>query len=267
MHDFDQTQRRAFDQFVVRRPAARERAPYRRELARLLALAPVSRNHRCLEVGVGGGYLTRELLRRGARVTAVDFSRNQLDQLRSTLGRRYPRRLKIVHSSLSRLPSRRVGLFDRVFAVNLIHHLARPLDGVARLACFLKPKGALVLMEPNGQSPLWRLIRGLVWISPSITTFNWKYDRNLRLITRETMKRAFVAAGLTKISVEPNELVPKIVLARLPPFVASLVYPLERIFLSGPGSVWALNLLARGVRIPTQTPTTRGMLLDSDVVY
>lgn len=248
MRDFNRAQRETFSRSVVRPPAAGERWPYRRELTRLLALAAVTRRHRCLEVGSGGGYLTRALLRRGARVTAVDFSRNQIRQLRRATPRRHARRLRTVLSSLSRLPRKRIGLYDRVFAVNLLHHLSDPLAGVRQLARFLRPGGTMVLMEPNGRSPLWILIRGLVWIMPGLTPFNWRDDRNLLLVNRETMGRALAGAGLRDTRVEPGELVPKIVLARLPPSLAGFVRGLERTIYSALGSDWSLNLVAKGTR-------------------
>ena len=222
--------------------------PHRLELQRLLHRAGVRPHDRCLEVGPGGGYLTRALLGHGARVVAADFSAPQLRQLAAVLLPRYAGRLRLRHVSLTRLDPRREGRFDHVLAVNVIHHLDDPGRGLQRLVQMLKPGGSLVVLEPNGRSPLWFLLRFIVWIAPGLTAFNWRDDRGLLRMTPAFFRHACARAGLVRVRIEPVELVPKIALAVLPAALVRAYARLEAGALATPLGGLALNQVVSGVR-------------------
>jgi 2-polyprenyl-6-hydroxyphenyl methylase/3-demethylubiquinone-9 3-methyltransferase len=109
-----------------------------------LALRP----SRVLEVAAGGGGLASTLAKRGASVVANDLL---TDALTAAL-REYDGgdRVTVTGGSLFDLSRETLGTFDLVIACEVIEHVARPGDLLARLATLLTPGGRLLVTTPNG---------------------------------------------------------------------------------------------------------------------
>ncbi len=119
------------------------------------AISPID-GLRVLELGCGSGDLTRELVRAGADVVAVDVSPAMLDVARG----RAPEATFVV------APVEETGLdshsFDRVVGKWILHHadVAATAREVARL---LGPGGRAAFFENQDRNPLLRAARRALW--------------------------------------------------------------------------------------------------------
>ncbi len=108
-----------------------------------------------LDLGCGGGWLTRTLVRMGHHTVGVDVSGGILaaaasaDEIRGHL----------VQADGHELPFRK-GTFDAVVCVGALHHteLGRLLPGLAHVT---KRNGSLVFLEPNRLNPFSEIGRRL----------------------------------------------------------------------------------------------------------
>jgi SAM-dependent methyltransferase len=110
-----------------------------------LAVAALSRlperldGARAVDVGAGTGAATRELLRRGCDVVAVDLSTSMLAELTRQTGGRVP----TVVGDLRQL-SMRDGTYDVAVAAFVLNHLDDPAGGVRELARVTRRGGHVV---------------------------------------------------------------------------------------------------------------------------
>jgi len=100
-----------------------------------------------LDLGCGGGWLTRTLVRMGHNTIGVDVS----GRILSTAATADEIRGHLVQADGHELPFRKEA-FDAVVCVGALHHteLRRLLPGLARVT---KPDGSLVFLEPNKLNP------------------------------------------------------------------------------------------------------------------
>ena len=116
-----------------------------------------------LEVGCGRGDLTLELLRRGARVTALDLSPGMVEVTR--------RRAGPLGAEVAVAPVEETGLpaesFDRAVGKWIIHHADVPA-AATELARVLRPGGKGVFFENQDRNPLLRVARRLAWRAPGV---------------------------------------------------------------------------------------------------
>ena len=118
------------------------------------------------DVGCGAGQLTMELVRRGLRVTALDFSANMLELTAHNLeASQLPTAgVKIVQADLNAFEFPPTA-HDAVCALGCLEFLNDFPDAVRRTSRTLRPGGLFILSMPNLYSPLvWpeRLARRLV---------------------------------------------------------------------------------------------------------
>jgi SAM-dependent methyltransferase len=105
-----------------------------------------------LEVGCGSGYYVRELVQRGAKVTATEYAPSPLAQAKRNLGPLAPK----VDFRLEDAQSLTLGdaAFDKVLLSEVIEHLPDPGRAIAEAARVLRPSGVLVVSTPSRFSPL-----------------------------------------------------------------------------------------------------------------
>ncbi len=94
-----------------------------------------------LDAGAGTGAATAELIRRGARVTAIDLSVGMLRRMAGA----------VAVGDVVRLPIRSKAV-DIAVAAFVLNHLPHPVAGLGELARVTRPGGA-VLVSVFGQAP------------------------------------------------------------------------------------------------------------------
>src|ERR687895_448069 len=125
------------------------------------ALGPVE-GRSVLELGCGAGRLSLELLRRGARLTAIDISPGMVEVARS----------RAAGASFEVAPAEETGLpggsFDLVVGKWVLHHVH--VGAAAReVHRLLRPGGRAVFFENQDRNPLLRLARRRLWGSRRLT--------------------------------------------------------------------------------------------------
>ncbi len=130
----------------------------------LTALGQIEGKQIC-ELGCGGGGLTRELVIRGARVSASDISAEALSLTRERNKEFIPGQLDVQQMDASNLPYNDQS-FDLVVGVSILHHIdiSKAAIEVSRV---LKPGGKAVFIEPLAHNPVSNMWRRL---SPSART-------------------------------------------------------------------------------------------------
>jgi ubiquinone/menaquinone biosynthesis C-methylase UbiE len=125
-----------------------------------------------LELGCGAGYFTRELVRSGADIVAIDVSPELLEMARSACSApnvqyQLENAYELSYDS---------AVFDSVVGSSVLHHLEieKALRDVYRV---LKPAGTIFFTEPNMLNPQIAVQKNIPWIkrklgdSPDETAF------------------------------------------------------------------------------------------------
>ena len=172
-----------------------------------------------LEIGCGTGYLTKELARISAPVTAIDVSMELLRAARDAV--RSPH-VKFSLSNAYALPfSDRT--FNAIIGSSALHHLDvnKALREFYRV---LRPGGALVFAEPNMLNPQIMLQKSVPFIkkalgdSPDETAFfAWRF------------KRMLIGHGFTGISITPVDFLHPRIPAMFLPVFRPLCAAVERV--------------------------------------
>jgi SAM-dependent methyltransferase len=103
----------------------------------------------CLDVGCGGGDVTRELARRvgpAGRVTGLDMDAAQLEIVRAEAAAQNVPNIDYRVANIAD-PLRDLGTFDLVYSRFLLCHLARPTEALSSMVTCLKPGGVLALED------------------------------------------------------------------------------------------------------------------------
>jgi SAM-dependent methyltransferase len=105
-----------------------------------------------LEIGCGSGAYTRELVERGASVTATEFAPGPLAQAARNLGPLAAKAdLRVEDAQGLTFPAES---FDKVLLSEVIEHVPRPDKAIAEACRVLRPGGLLVVSTPSRFSPL-----------------------------------------------------------------------------------------------------------------
>src|SRR5215469_6239102 len=133
---------------------------YARQTAELAALISAHGHPRVLEIGCGCGTESLWAALRGARVTAIDISRDLLavaEQRQAWIERQAGRPLDCRFLDRSILNAVDLGAFDIVYIEQAFHHLEPRAEVVRRIAHLVAPGGRLIIAEANGWNPLMQL--------------------------------------------------------------------------------------------------------------
>jgi Methylase involved in ubiquinone/menaquinone biosynthesis len=196
-------------------PAGRLRWRWRAEML----VSPVTPAMRVLEIGCGTGYLTKELAKTSACVTATDISMDLLHVARNAVGSPH------VKFSLSNAYALSFAdrTFDTVIGSSVLHHL--DVDKALReFFRVLRPGGTIACTEPNMLNPQIMLQKNVPFIkkamgdSPDETAFfAWQ------------LKRMLAAYGFTGNSITPFDFLHPKIPALLLPVFKPLCAVIERI--------------------------------------
>jgi SAM-dependent methyltransferase len=100
---------------------------------------------RVLEIGLGQGADSESLIRRGARWSGVDLTRESIDRVRTRLALRDLPFEQLRHGSVLELPFADSS-FDMVFSHGVLHHVPEIEQAEKEIHRVLKPGGQLVVM-------------------------------------------------------------------------------------------------------------------------
>jgi ubiquinone/menaquinone biosynthesis C-methylase UbiE len=109
-----------------------------------LATAGVRPGSLAADIGAGSGFVVEELLRRGARVIAVDESDAMIELMQRKFGSNGSVEYRLGESQQLPLATAQV---DYVFANMYLHHVERPAFAIQEMARILKPGGTLVITD------------------------------------------------------------------------------------------------------------------------
>jgi SAM-dependent methyltransferase len=142
------------------------REPDMFELSLLDALGPVD-GLQVLELGCGEGDLSLELLRRGARLTALDISPASVDLTAQRAARyREGAEMRTVVAPVE-ATGLEDGAFDRIAGKWILHHV--DLAGAAReIHRLLRPGGHAAFFENQDRNPLLRFARRRLMRVPGV---------------------------------------------------------------------------------------------------
>lgn len=134
-----------------------------------------------LEIGCGSGYFTKELVKTGARITAIDISPDLIGSAKKSISAANVE-FQVENAYATKFPSES---FDGIVGCSVLHHLEvdQALSEFKRL---LKPGGFLTFSEPNMLNPQIAVQKNIPWIkkrmgdSPSETAFfRWSLESRL----------------------------------------------------------------------------------------
>jgi SAM-dependent methyltransferase len=153
------------------------------------ALGPV-RGASVLEIGCGTGDLSLQLLRRGARLTALDLSPGMVELARS----RAPEATFLVApAEETSLPGES---FDLVVGKAVLHHVDVPA-AAAEIRRVLRPGGRAVFFENQDRNPLLRLARRRLWGSPRLHWVGTRDEHALTSADFDSLRRVFGSVELS----------------------------------------------------------------------
>jgi SAM-dependent methyltransferase len=145
-----------------------------------------------LELGCGAGDLSLELLRRGARLTAVDVSPGMVDLARSR-AQGHEATFLVAPAEKTSLPSES---FDLAVGKWVLHHVDVPA-AAAELRRVLRPGGRAVFFENQERNPLLRLARRRLWGAGRLHWVGTQDEHPLTGTDFETLERTFATVDLS----------------------------------------------------------------------
>jgi 2-polyprenyl-3-methyl-5-hydroxy-6-metoxy-1,4-benzoquinol methylase len=149
-----------------------------------------------LELGCGAGWLSLELARHGADVTALDIAAGAL-----AIGRSYYEHVRQTETFRGFIDYRLADInrlesisskFDWIVAMGVLHHVPNPRELLASCQHLLKPGGRLFVSDPLNTTPQNSLINGIFLM---LLPTNLSYGEKLRLLMR-VRRRAVQRMGI-----------------------------------------------------------------------
>jgi len=172
-----------------------------------------------LEIGCGTGYFTREIVKTGAKITAIDISPELLELAKADVDSDHVHFL-IANAYELDMES---NSFDSVIGSSVLHHLDIE-KAVKEFFRVLKPGGILSFTEPNMMNPQIALQKNIPYIkrklgdSPDETAFfRWSLAKLLK------------KTGFTDIRIKPFDFLHPAISPALIPAIASFGAAMEKI--------------------------------------
>jgi len=216
----------------------------RRAAVVMLLLEPRAGQH-ILDVGCGNGRDLPPLLAAGCSCAAVDCSPEMIAAARRRLPADLAPRCTLAVADAAQLPFAN-GVFDAVFASEVIEHIPRWQQATVEMARVLSPGGRLVITTPNRRS--WYGF-DRYFIYQGVLGRPWKHPCDMWK-TFDELARALKTAGLRLAGAAGACYLPGFIISyALPPpakrALVRLVEPVERVLSrSAPRSGYMLGVCA-----------------------
>jgi 2-polyprenyl-3-methyl-5-hydroxy-6-metoxy-1,4-benzoquinol methylase len=178
---------------------------YARQTAELTALIRARQHASVLEVGCGCGTESLWAALNGARVTAIDISRDLLavaQQRQAWMEQCTGRTIDCRFLDRSIVETDDLAPFDIVYMEQAFHHLEPRAEVVRRTARLVAPGGRLIIAEANGWNPLIQLRLLAMRGTKTIIThegYSWGHER---ITVPVALIRQFGEHGLTRESLD-----------------------------------------------------------------
>ena len=172
-----------------------------------------------LEIGCGTGYFTREIVKTGALVTAIDISPELLDIAKQEIT---ANNVQFMLDNAYEL-SFDDNAFDSVVGSSVLHHL-EPEKAIREFFRVLKPGGSFYFTEPNMMNPQIALQKNIPALkrrlgdSPDETAFS-----------RWPLKKLMARTGFTAIEIKPFDFLHPAVPPKLIPFISKVGETVEKL--------------------------------------
>jgi ubiquinone/menaquinone biosynthesis C-methylase UbiE len=144
-----------------------------------------------LELGCGAGDLSLKLLRRGARLTALDVSPRMVELARSRAAG--AGRFLVAPAEATGLPD---GAFDRVVGKAVLHHVDLPA-AAREIRRLLRPDGRAAFFENQDRNPLLRAARARLWGSSRLHWVGTRDEHALSAADFDVLRRTFSTVELS----------------------------------------------------------------------
>lgn len=151
------------------------------------------RGKKLLDVGCEAGYITKQLIDNGARVTAIDLIPEPIKQLKKEL---HGRHATLLVADATRLPFK-AAIFDIVLATEVIEHISQLSKFVNGAFKVLKPRGQLLITFPNEnlRKKLYPIVSAFgikAEVEDQVTLKNYQTENIIRLFTKKfTLKKHY----------------------------------------------------------------------------
>lgn len=132
-------------------PSLYKRFFFKTRLKNVLSLLNARKNEVILDIGCGSGVYTKELIKKGSKVTAIDIAETYLSQTKKLVGR--TKRLQLVAADATKLPFKR-NTFDKVLFTEVIEHIPQYEKSLREIHRVIKPNGTVTISTPSRFSPL-----------------------------------------------------------------------------------------------------------------
>jgi len=153
------------------------------------SIKPYFRGSQGLELGTGDGQMTKFLLKDFEELTVVDGAAKLLDNIPDA-----PNLIKI-HSLFEELSHDRK--YDSIIMAHILEHIEKPKDLLILSKKWLKPKGRIFIIVPNGNSfhRLAAVKMGLLKHPCELNERDYKLGHR-RVYIKETLTKDIKSAGL-----------------------------------------------------------------------
>ncbi|MAG77814.1 hypothetical protein CL616_02900 [archaeon] len=182
-----------------------------------------------LECGAGTGFYTKEFLKRGYTVTAIDLSKQALK-----INKAQALNKQLTTHAINFIDFKTTEKYDQIIFIKVFHHfdtltnIYKALDHARKL---LKNNGKIIIFEPNGKNILWKPILSL---RKDKDKNKWFYEQNMKYTTKQNFHKYFKKHNLN-YNLKYHYIIPSTLLNKLP-FLNKLNNYLEKII-----PKWAFN--------------------------
>lgn len=172
-----------------------------------------------LEIGCGTGYFTKEIVKTGAFVTAIDISPELLNIAKQEI---HETNAKFIIDNAYEM-SFADNSFDSIVGSSVLHHLETE-KAICEMFRVLKPGGSMYFTEPNMMNPQIVLQKNIPALkrrlgdSPDETAF-----------FRWSLQKLIKKTGFSDIVVKPFDFLHPAIPSSLIPFVSSLGIKIEKL--------------------------------------
>ena len=196
----------------------------------------ISQNSTVLDIGCGTGHCITPLIQHGAKVLALDISKEMLGKARATT-HHLSENLSFIISDAEKLPLKDSS-FDVCISLGTLHHLPNPVECIKEISRVLKSEGHFYGSEPN--KTFFRSIYEKLEFLHA-----WKTPKFHLVFSRANLEFLFKKAGI-QIELETTTYLPPILFNKLFSWnqrmgsivLRSVDYLFERIpFLRGNGGI------------------------------